>query len=160
MKSKLFGRLMNFWPPFLGAGVKVKSISEDFDDVKIEMKLHKWNSNAVGTHFGGSIFSMTDPFYSLILLRNLGKEYIVWDKAASIKFKKPGKGTLSAHFNISKDRLKDIKAEADKNGKAEPVFTVFVKDEAGDVVAEVEKTLYVRRKDFTPPPRAPKPPAA
>jgi len=160
MKSKTFARLMNFWPPFLGAGVKVKSISEDFDDVKIEMKLRKWNSNAVGTHFGGSIFSMTDPFYSLILLKNLGKEYIVWDKAASIKFKKPGKGTLSAHFNISKERLKDIKAEADKNGKAEPVFTVLVKDEAGDVVAEVEKTLYVRRKDFTPPPRIPKPPAA
>ncbi|MDE1151246.1 MAG: YiiD C-terminal domain-containing protein [Micavibrio sp.] len=156
MKSKTFARLMNFWPPFLGAGVKVTEISDDFDDVKIKMKLHRWNSNAVGTHFGGSIFSMTDPFYSLILLKNLGKEYIVWDKAASIKFKKPGKGTLTAHFNVSKERLQEIREEASKNDKSEPVFTVYVKDEAGDVVAEVEKTLYVRRKDKTPPPRAPK----
>jgi len=156
MKSKTFARLMNFWPPFLGAGVKVTEISDDFDDVKIKMKLRRWNSNAVGTHFGGSIFSMTDPFYSLILLKNLGKEYIVWDKAASIKFKKPGKGTLTAHFNVSKERLQQIRDEANKNDKAEPVFMVYVKDEAGDVVAEVEKTLYVRRKDKVPPPRAPK----
>lgn len=158
MKSKTFARLMNLWPPFLGAGVKVKEISENFDDVKIEMKLRRWNSNYVGTHFGGSIFSMTDPFYSLILMKNLGKDYIVWDKAAAIRFKKPGKGKLSAHFNISKERLREIRADADKNDKAEPTFTVYVKDEAGDVVAEVDKVLYVRRKDKTPPPRPPKAP--
>ncbi len=155
MKSNVFRRLMNLWPPFLGAGVKVKEISENFDDVKIEKKLKKWNSNYVGTHFGGSIFSMTDPFYSLILMKNLGREYIVWDKAAEIRFKKPGKGKLTAHFNISKERLKEIRDDADKNVKTEPKFTVLVKDEAGDVVAEVDKILYVRRKDKTPKPPAP-----
>ena len=155
MKSNTFRRLMNFWPPFLGAGVKVKEISENFDDVKIEMKLRKWNANYFGTHFGGSIFSMTDPFYSLILTKNLGRDYIVWDKSAEIRFKKPGKGKLTAHFNISKERLKEIKDDADKNVKSTPKFTVFVKDEAGDVVAEVDKTLYVRRKDKTPKPPSP-----
>jgi acyl-coenzyme A thioesterase PaaI-like protein len=117
------------------------------------MKLRKWNRNYVGTHYGGSIFSMTDPFFALIVIKNLGPDYIVWDKASDIKFKKPGKGKISAHFNIAKERLQQIRDEADRNPKAEPVFVIEVKDEAGDVVAEVTKTLYVRRKDKPPKPR-------
>jgi acyl-coenzyme A thioesterase PaaI-like protein len=157
MGPKAFRFFLNLWPPFLGANVKVKEISKDFNDIKVQMKLRKWNSNYVGTHFGGSIFSMTDPFFAMILLKNLGKDYIVWDKSSEIKFKKPGKGTISAHFNISAARLQEIRDLADKNDKVEPKFVVEVKDEKGDVVAEVTKTLYVRRKDKDPKPRAPKP---
>lgn len=153
MKPEIFRRLINLWPPFLGAGIKVSKISKDFSAVDVEMKLRKWNRNYVGTHYGGSIFSMTDPFFALIVIKNLGSDYIVWDKASEIKFKKPGKGKISAHFNIAKERLQQIREEADRNPKSEPVFVVEVKDEAGDVVAEVTKTLYVRRKDKPPAPR-------
>ncbi|MFN7113148.1 MAG: DUF4442 domain-containing protein [Alphaproteobacteria bacterium] len=147
MKPGIFRRLINLWPPFLGAGIKIKEISEDYTDFKVEMKLTKFNRNYVGTQFGGSIYAMTDPFYMLILMKNLGKDYIVWDKAADIRFKLPGKGKLTAHFNISKERIAEIKAQADKDYKVEPRFTVHVKDEQGNVVAEIDKVLYVRRKD-------------
>lgn len=142
---------MNLWPPFMGAGIKVKSISKDFTDVVVQMKQRKWNSNYVGTAYGGSLFSMTDPFYALIVIKNLGKDYIVWDKESTIRFKKPGKGTLTAHFNMSKEKLDEIRKDADTNYKSEPKLTVLIKDEAGDVVAEVDKVLYVRRKDRKPP---------
>ena len=104
------------------------------------------------------MFAMTDPFYMLILMKQLGKDYIVWDKSAKIDFKKPGKGTLTAHFNITQKQVKDIKEQADKEKKVEPKFTVDILDEQGDVVASVEKTLYVRRKaPNRKTPKTPKP---
>lgn len=154
MKPNTFRKFLNLWPPFVGAGVKVTKITDDFSEVDVQMKLRSWNKNYVGTHYGGSIFSMTDPFFALIVIKNLGKDYIVWDKASDIKFKKPGKGIISAHFNITAEKLKEVKDLADKNDKVEPTFIVHVKDEKGDIVAEVSKTLYVRRKDRPPKPRA------
>ena len=155
MKPGIFRRLINLWPPFLGAGIKVREISDDYTDFKVDMKLTVFNRNYVGTQFGGSIYAMTDPFYMLILMKNLGKDYIVWDKSAEVRFKLPGKGKLTAHFNISKEKIAEIKAQADSNYKVEPTFTVQVKDEKGNVVAEVDKVLYVRRKDHKPQPPAP-----
>jgi acyl-coenzyme A thioesterase PaaI-like protein len=154
MKPETFRKFINLWPPFIGAGIRVAKIGKDFNDITVQMKLHKWNKNYVGTHYGGSIFSMTDPFFALIVIKNLGKDYIVWDKASEIKFKKPGKGVISATFNISAEKLKELKELADKNDKVEPTFIVQVKDEKGDVVAEVSKTLYIRRKDKPPKPKA------
>ena len=87
-------RLLRIYPPFLGAGIRIKRMSEDLREIDVEMKLHWWNANYVGTHYGGSLYSMADPFYMLMLLENLGSGYIVWDKAASIRFRKPGKGTV------------------------------------------------------------------
>ncbi len=153
MKANTFRKIINLWPPFLGAGVKVTKISDDYSSADVQMKLRSWNKNYVGTHYGGSIFSMTDPFFALIVIKNLGKDYIVWDKASEIKFKKPGKGIISAHFNISAEKLKELKHQADTQDKVEPTFIVHVKDEKGDIVAEVSKTLYVRRKDKPAKPR-------
>ncbi len=153
MKHPLVLKFLNIWPPFLGAGIRVKNVNEDYTSIDVEMKLHFWNSNMVGTHYGGSLFSMTDAFYATILLQNLGPDYIVWDKSADIRFKKPGKGKVSAQFNISKERIAEIRKAADDEDKTEPQFKVEIRDEAGDVVAEVNRTLYVRRKDK---PRKPK----
>ena len=83
-------RAVNFWPPFLGAGIRVKHISPDMKFIEVQMKLRWWNANYVGTHFGGSLFAMTDAFYMLMLMANLGRDYIVWDKTASIRYRKPG----------------------------------------------------------------------
>lgn len=139
--------MMNIWPPFLGAGIRVKEIDEEFKFARVELKSGLLNRNYVGTHYGGSLFSMTDPFYMLMLLHNLGKDYIVWDKAAEINYKKPGKGRLRADFNLTSEQIEEIRHQADTEYKAEPEFTVEILDEEDDVVAEVKRVLYVRRKD-------------
>jgi hypothetical protein len=143
-------RLVNLWPPFLGAGIRIKHIAPDMKAVDVEMKLRFWNANYVGTHFGGSLFAMTDPFYMLMLMANLGRDYIVWDKASSIRYRKPGKGTVRAEFRLSDAQLDDIRERLKTLPKYEPKFFVEVKDEQGIVIAEIEKLLHVRRKDAAP----------
>src|SRR6201987_2065086 len=140
-------RLVNLWPPFLGAGIRVKFIAPDMKSVDVEMKLHWWNANYVGTQFGGSLFAMTDAFYMLMLMANLGRDYIVWDKAASIRYRKPGKGTVRAEFRLTDAQLTDIREKLKTLPKYEPTFKVEVKDEQGTVIAEVEKLLYIRKKE-------------
>lgn len=140
-------RWINFWPPFLGAGIRVQHVSIDMKAIDVEMKLHWWNANYVGTHFGGSLFALTDAFYMLMLMANLGSEYIVWDKAATIRYRKPGRGTVRAEFRLADSQIDEIREKLKMLPKYEPVFIVKVKDEAGIVIAEVEKLLHVRRKD-------------
>ncbi len=139
-------RWINLWPPFLGAGVRIKYIAPDMKAVDVEMKLRWWNANYVGTHFGGSLFAMTDAFYMLMLMANLGRDYIVWDKAASIRYRKPGKGTVRAEFRLTDAQVDDIREKLKTLPKYEPVFQLEVKNEAGVVIAEVEKRLHVRKK--------------
>ncbi len=139
-------RWINMWPPFLGAGIRVTRMDDDMRTVDVEMKLTKLNRNYVGTHYGGSLYSMADPFYMLMLLANLGREYIVWDKAATIRFKKPGKGTVRAEFRLSEQQIEDVRERLRSATKVEPTFLVEIKDAHGTVVAEVEKLLYVRKK--------------
>src|SRR5579864_973288 len=140
-------RLVNLWPPFLGAGIRIQYIAPDMKAVDVEMKLRFWNANYVGTHFGGSLFAMTDAFYMLMLMANLGGDYIVWDKAASIRYRKPGKGTVRAEFRLTDAQLDDIREKVKLLPKYEPTFKVEVKDEQGTVIAEVEKLIYVRKKE-------------
>lgn len=130
-------------------------MSKDLREVDVEMKLHWWNANYVGTHYGGSLYSMADPFFMVMLIENLGHDYIVWDKAASIRFRKPGKGTMRAEFRLTQEQLDALRAQIDVHGKIEPTFTVQVRDDQGEVVAEVEKLLHIRRKQPTvaPSPR-------
>jgi hypothetical protein len=145
-KSRALRRWINFWPPFLGMGIRIKRIAPDMKAVDVEMKLRFWNANYVGTQFGGSLFVMTDPFYMLMLMANLGRDYIVWDKAASIRYRKPGKGTVRAEFRLSDSQIDDVREKLKTLPKYEPVFNVEVKDETGVVIAEVEKIIHVRKK--------------
>jgi hypothetical protein len=138
---------LNFYAPFLGAGIRVKRLAAGWKEIDVEMKLRWWNANYVGTHYGGSLYSMTDPFFMVMLIENLGKDYIVWDKSASIRFKKPGRGTVFAKFRLSDQQIDEIKEALTSEKKIERVFAVDVKDESGTVIAEVEKLLHIRRKD-------------
>jgi acyl-coenzyme A thioesterase PaaI-like protein len=142
--------LMRFWPPYLGAGIRVTKVAEDLSLVEVEMKLRPWNQNYVGTQFGGSLYSMTDPFLMLMLMHRLGPAYVVWDKSATIRFKRPGRGRVVARFELPASQVSEIRARVDAERKVEPQFQVKIVDEAGAVVAEVDKTLYVRRKDSLP----------
>jgi acyl-coenzyme A thioesterase PaaI-like protein len=148
-KASALRRGVNLWPPFLGAGIRVKHIAPDMKAIDVEMKLRWWNANYVGTQFGGSLFAMTDAFYMLMLMANLDGEYIVWDKAATIRYRKPGRGTVRAEFRLSDAQIGDIREKLKTLPKYEPVFTVAVKDEQGTLIAEVEKLLHVRRKDIS-----------
>lgn len=145
-KAAKLKRRINLYPPYVGAGIRVKRIADDLRTIEVEMPLRFWNKNYVGTHFGGSLYSMCDPFFMIMLINNLGPDYIVWDKAATIRFKKPGKGTMKVTFHLPDERISEIRAQADANGKVEPTFTVQVTDAEGSVVAEVEKLLHVRKK--------------
>ncbi len=142
-------KLINLWPPLLGAGIRVKRWDADWRAVDVEMRLHFWNANFVGTHYGGSLYSMVDPFYMVMLIENLGPDYIVWDKSASVRFRKPGTGTVSASFRITEEQLAEIRQALETQEKIEPTFALEVKDQDGQVVAEVQKVIHIRKKKPT-----------
>jgi len=144
-------RLINWWPPFLGAGIRVTRLDVDWRAVDVEMKLRWWNRNYVGTQYGGSLYSMADPFYMVMLIENLGREYVVWDKSASIRFRKPGRGTVRAEFRLTEEHIEEIRWALEKEEKIEREFGVEVKDESGEVIAEVKKVVHFRRKAGSQP---------
>lgn len=134
-KVRFLRWLLNFYPPYLGAGVKVRYISSDFREVRVSMGLKWYNRNYVRTQFGGSLYSMTDPFYMLMLMENLGRDYVVWDKAAHIEFISPGQGTVHAEFKIDEDMLNTIREHTAAGEKYLPNYQVDVRDDRGTLVA-------------------------
>jgi acyl-coenzyme A thioesterase PaaI-like protein len=141
-----FVRLLRFWPPFVGAGVRVTGGADDASRVSVELPLTTLNRNLVGTQFGGSLYAMCDPFFMLMLLQRLGPEYVVWDKAASIEFLSPGRGTVRATFEVPDERVEEIRREVARSGKALPEFDVTVLADDGTAVARVHKVLHVRER--------------
>lgn len=139
-------RLFNLWPPFRAAGIRVREIAPDFRSATVELRMKLFNRNYVGTHFGGSLFAMTDPFFMVLMMKNLGPDYIVWDKAGTVRFLKPARGTVTARFELPEERVQEARARTEGGEKFEPVFRVEILDAAGTVVADVEKTLYIRKK--------------
>lgn len=146
MRAKYLRLLMNLWPPLLFAGIRVTRLDDDWRAADVELRMGRLNRNWVGTHFGGSLFAMTDPFYMLMLLHVLGPDYVVWDKAATIDFVRPGRGRVTAAFRLDEARIAEIRAATADGAKHLPTFDCEILDEAGERVAVVERTLYVRRK--------------
>lgn len=137
---------LNWWPPLRGAGIKVRRISPDFREVDVEMPLRWSNRNGNGAHFGGSLYSMTDPFYALMLMANLGPDYVVWDRSASIDYVAPGRSRVRARFRLGESDLHTVRAMTGSGSKHLHVFQVDVVDEEQLVVARVQKVVYVRRR--------------
>jgi acyl-coenzyme A thioesterase PaaI-like protein len=142
-----FLKLMRFYPPYLGAGVSVVHVAPDLSALEVEMRLSPWNRNFVGTQFGGSLYSMCDPFFMLMLLMQLGPEYVIWDKSASIEFLRPARGRVRARFQMPPELVAKLKRDTDVFGKINPRLEVKVLDEQGEVVARVSQVLSIRRKD-------------
>ena len=139
-------RVLNLYPPYLGAGIHVDHISQDWKEVRVSMTRRWYNRNAVGTHFGGSLYAMIDPHYMLLLMRLLGKGYLVWDQSASIAFLKATKKKLRAEFKILEEVLEDIKRNTAGGEKFLATFPVKIIDEENQVIAEGEKVIYIRKK--------------
>ncbi len=146
MTPRLLRIGMNLWPPFLFTGIHVTDIGQDWRSARVELRLRPWNRNYVGTQFGGSLFAMTDPYWMLLMLHALPRDYIVWDKAAEIEFVKPGRSTVHADFRLDDSVIEEVIAAAAGGEKVLRWFDTDVIDAEGEVVARVRKQLYIRRK--------------
>lgn len=144
--TKLARFKFNLFPAYRGSGARILYISEDYREIKIKIPFNWRTKNYVGTIYGGSMYSGIDPIYMVMLIRNLGKDYIVWDKSAKIRFKKPGKETLFADFKITEEDLDEIKAQLESSKSIDKIYIVELKDKTGAVYCVVEKTLYIARK--------------
>ena len=140
-------KLIGFWPPYFFSGISVEKVNDDFTSITTKMKQYWFNTNYVGTHFGGSLYSMCDPFYMFILLHHLGKDHIVWDKTSYIDFIKPGKRIVRSTFSVSLDEIEKLRKKALEEFSFNAEFQTDIRDESGEVVAKVKKLLYIRRKD-------------
>ncbi len=138
--------ILHAYPPYTGAGILVTHMAEDASEVRVEMPLTDSNVNLVGTHFGGSLYAMVDPHLMLLLIQRLGPDYVVWDKEATIDFRKPGLGTVHARIRITDEEVEAIRSATADGDKHLPEWTLAILDEQDEVVATVLKTLYVRRK--------------
>ncbi len=146
MNTALFKLMLNVYPPYWGTGIIVRKVSQDYREIIVEMKMRGYNRNYVNTHFGGSLYAMTDPFFMLMLIQILGKSYLVWDKSAHIDFIRPGRGTVTARFIIKEEEIRAILEHTAGGQKYLPEFRADIEDEAGEIVARVIKTLYIRKK--------------
>lgn len=146
MSTKRAKFLLNLWPPLIGAGIRILEASPDFRYIRVRLRQYPLNRNAFGTHFGGSIFAMTDPFYALLLSRHLGSDYVVWDKAAEIEYIAPGRGDLFAEFAVDDTVIESIKAEVADGAKHLRWFEVPVRNRDGELIAAVRRQLYVRMR--------------
>jgi acyl-coenzyme A thioesterase PaaI-like protein len=137
----------NFFPAFRGTGGRITYISGDWSEVRVKVPLSWRTRNYVGTIYGGSMYAAVDPIYMVMLIKILGPDYVVWDKAATIRFIKPGTGTLFAKFVITGEERTAIKAALASLPSVERVYRVELVDREGVVHASVEKTLHIRRRD-------------
>ena len=146
LTPRLFRHLINWWPPYRGAGIHVTAIAADWCHVRVELRARRRNRNYLGTHFGGSLYAMADPFYVLMLYHVLGRDYAIWDQSAQIEFLKPGRGVVAAEFHLDRQHVERLRREAADGSKLLPEYVVEIKDAGGEVVARVRKRLYVRLK--------------
>jgi acyl-coenzyme A thioesterase PaaI-like protein len=146
LRQLFLENIINFYGPYLGAGIKLQKMSKDFRHARVSMKLTFYNKNYMGTQFGGSLYSMVDPWYMLMLIKNLGNDFIVWDKGATINFRKPGRGTVYAEFNLTETHLEEIRATLATQNKMDYFFKVEIKDDQGKLIADVDKVVYIRKK--------------
>ncbi|MET8756952.1 DUF4442 domain-containing protein [Lentzea sp. NPDC004782] len=146
MKASRLRFGMNLWPPFLFAGIRVEEMSPDYRYARVRMRLRPWNRNFFGTHFGGSLFAMTDPFWVLLLFHQLGGEHVVWDQAGEIEFVAPGRGTVHAEFRLTDSHVEQVLEQTRSGEKALIWFDTDVVGQDGNVIARVRKQVYARRK--------------
>ena len=146
MSPKTVRRLINFWPPLLFSGIRVKAIARDWSRVEVELRLRWWNRNALGTMFGGSLFAMVDPFYPLMLQHHLGPGYAVWTKSAEVEFLAPGRGLARATTVLSQEEVERIRSAAESGESFLPSFSTEIRGLRGETIARVKSLVYVRQK--------------
>ena len=135
----------NLFPAYRGTGGRISYIAGDMREIRVKLPLSWRTKNYVGTIFGGSMYGAVDPIFMIMLIFLLGRDYVVWDKTATIRFRKPGKTTLFATFRISDEELDEIRRAAE-TGPIDRTYNVDLVDAEGVVHASVEKVIYVKKK--------------
>jgi acyl-coenzyme A thioesterase PaaI-like protein len=148
MHTRLFRWVMNVWPCYRGTGGKVTHIAEDWSEVRVRLGLSWRTRNYVGTIFGGSLYAALDPFFMLMLIKRLGPDFIVWDKSASIRFRKPGRSRLTAVMRMDDEEVAEVRRLMETEARIDRTYRVSFVDGEGVVHAEVEKVVQVRRKEL------------
>jgi acyl-coenzyme A thioesterase PaaI-like protein len=146
MKASTFRRVLNAWPPFFFNSIRVQHISDDYSEARVVLRLRPWNRNYVRSQFGGNLFAMTDPFWMLLVMHQLGGDYFVWDKSGAIDFVAPGREHVYAHFKLEPGVINQLRADAAGGGKVLHWFETDVVTAKGEVIARVRKQVYVRLK--------------
>ena len=145
-KMRKFIKLMAWYPPYIGTGIRVAEVNGSATRYVIDMKLRWYNRNIYGSHFGGSLYAMCDPWFAFAASSYFGPEYIIWDKSASIDYLKPGKGKVRAIFEISNEELMSMKEKVDEVGRMDFTFHTYITGPGDVKVARVVKEIYIRRK--------------
>jgi len=146
MRSRRLRWIFNIFPAYRGTGARVTYIAGDFREVRINLPLSWRTRNYVGTIFGGSLYGSVDPMYMIMLIHVLGPEYVVWDKAASIRFRRPGRTTLFATFLLEDAEIDEIRNRTANGDPVDRTYNVSLVDAEGVVHASVEKVIYIKRK--------------
>lgn len=144
LRTRVLRRLYNLWPCYLGTGVRIKYVASDFREFRIEIPLNWRTRNYVGTIFGGSMYGAVDPVYMLMLIKNLGSGYEIWDKAATIRFRRPGRSTLQARFILDEQEIRRLN-ELSIDESIDRVYSVDLTDDEGTVCATIEKTIHIHK---------------
>ena len=145
-RAKWLRRFMNIWPPFVGAGISVTRIDDDFRQAQVRMTLSWYNRNYMGTQYGGSLYSMSDAFYAIMIIRNLDDRYYVWDKCASIEYLAPARSTVFADYRLDDEMIETIIKNTDQGQKFLYDIPVNIHDQNNTLIARVNKVIYIRKK--------------
>jgi len=146
-RTRLMRWGFNWFPAYRGTGARLEYFASDMREVRVRLPLNWRTRNYVGTIFGGSLYATLDPIYMIMLIKTLGPGYVVWDKSATIRFRRPGRSTLRATFKLDEAELDAIREAVARDGKVERTYTVELCDAEGNVVASCDKVLSVRRKE-------------
>lgn len=147
MRTRMLRWSFNMFPAYRGTGARIIYIEADFNEVRVKLPLSWRTRNYVGTIFGGSMYGAVDPVYMIMLIQKLGPRYIVWDKAAGIRFRRPGRETLYATFHLDEDEVDAVRAILEERASVERSYTVELVDGGGTVHAVIEKVVHIRRRD-------------
>jgi acyl-coenzyme A thioesterase PaaI-like protein len=137
---------MSLWAPNLWSGIRVKRFADDWTSATVQLHVNVITRNYVNTAFGGSMSAMTDPYFFMLVMHQLGRDYVVWDTRGEIEFVKPGRGVLTAHFEVPPQRVAEIRERAQGGVKVLEWFETEIRDAAGDTVARVRREVYIREK--------------
>lgn len=146
MKPRALRRYVNLWPPMLFAGIRVEHLADDWRSVRVRLKLRWYNRNYVGTQYGGSLFSMVDPWWMILVMQCLGRDYVVWDQAGEISFVAPGREDVYCEIRVEDAVLDELRAATADGSKCLRWFETEIRTAGGELIARVRKQLYVRRK--------------
>lgn len=146
--AQIYKHGFNWSPMYRRSTGKIILVSDDLLHIKVKIPFSIKNRNYVGSIFGGSLFSATDPIYMIQLMNILKDDYIVWDKDATIKYKRPTKENVYAEFSFSHEEINEIKSKVSDNGEFDLVKTLNIVNKEHVVFAEISKTIYIANKDF------------